>query len=79
MKSYYSVAIGAFIRERYRRIKNARISRRELWEAYLVWCRRTGFEPESAVMFCRHLRSDGIGEVNGRRGREWVGLAIKGV
>lgn len=79
MKEYYSITIGAFIRERCLRKKGARVSRRELWASYQAWCMRRGFNPESAVMLGRHLRSDGVGEVNGRRGREWVGLALKEV
>lgn len=79
MKTYYSTIIGAFIRERCQRRKGARVSRAALWSSYQAWCKRRGFNQESAIMFCRHLRSDGIGEVNGRRGREWVGLAFKEV
>jgi putative DNA primase/helicase len=54
----------------------ARTRTKELYEAYVGWCERSGFEPLAKTVFGHELGIKGFENFKGRAGNGWIGLTL---
>lgn len=72
-------ALGPFLDEATAAVDGARITAKELYEAYEAWCAANGERPRSQKGFAMSLRERGFEAVKGSKGvRCWSGLALGG-
>lgn len=71
--------VGDFIRDKITRANNCRISHKELYEAYVKYCKNNGVKPDSKNKFGRMMNAFDYGaDLNYYGVRMHRGIRLKG-